>query len=251
MTLSVIIPMYNERAVIADSLKCLAAALEKAAAEPDGPFARYEILISDDGSDDGSGEIVRRTGESLSLPHGSLRLLTSRANHGKGRAVRDGMLAAKGDLRLFTDSDLAYGTDVIAAMADEARQTGVSVLIGSRAADPDGYAAYPLFRRIASKAYRDLLARAAGFRYTDSQCGCKLFTKEAAEGIFSLAEVDGWAFDLEALLLADRLGFAVGEYPVRVLNHRASKVRLLGDSVKMAAEIARIRRRVQSLPQSP
>ena len=92
------------------------------------------------------------------------------------------MLAAKGDLRLFTDSDLAYGTDVIAAMADEARQTGVSVLIGSRAADPDGYAAYPLFRRIASKAYRDLLARAAGFRYTDSQCGCKLFTKEAAEG---------------------------------------------------------------------
>ncbi len=251
MTLSVIIPMYNERPVIADSLTRLADALEKTASGGDGSFRRYEILVSDDGSDDGSGDLVRETGRTLSLPHGSLRLLTSAVNHGKGRAVRDGMLAAKGDLRLFTDSDLAYGTAVIAAMAEEIRRTGVDVLIGSRAADPDGYAAYPPARRIASKAYRDLIARAAGFRYTDSQCGCKLFTREAAERIFSLARTDGWAFDLEALLIADRLGISVGEFPVRVENHRASKVRLVRDGVKMAAEIARIRRAVKALPQSP
>ena len=251
MTLSVIIPMYNERSVIADSLGRLADALEKAASAQGGPFDRYEILISVDGSDDGSGDLVRETGRTLSLPHGALRLLTSPENHGKGRAVRDGMLAAKGDLCLFTDSDLAYGTAVIAAMAGEARRTGVDVLIGSRAADPDGYAAYPPARRLASKAYRSLIARAAGFRYTDSQGGCKLFTRAAAERIFSLARTDGWAFDLEALLLADRLGFAVGEFPVRVENHRASKVRLVRDSVRMAAEIVRIRQYVNTLPQSP
>ena len=255
MTLSVVIPMYNERAVIAGTLRALAEALEKTASAAvsgeDAPFERYEILVSDDGSDDGSGGIVRETGKTLSLPHGSLRLLTSRENHGKGRAVRDGMRAAKGELRLFTDSDLAYGTDVIAAMAAEARRTGADVLIGSRAADPDGYAGYPLPRRLASRAYRALVARAAGIRCSDSQCGCKLFTGKAAGEIFSRTGTDGWAFDLEALLLADRLGFSVGEFPVRVLNHRASKVRLLRDGVKMAVQIARIRRRVRRMPQSP
>ncbi|MBP3293301.1 MAG: glycosyltransferase, partial [Clostridia bacterium] len=166
-------------------------------------------------------------------------------NRGKGHAVRLGMQAAQGDLCLFTDCDLAYGTDIIPAMANRMSSSPADVLIGSRAIAEDGYAGYTLARKLASKAYVRLLALSAGFRYTDSQCGIKLFRREAAKKIFSLAETDGWAFDFELLLLADKLGCKIEEYPVKVLNHRESKIHLISDSLKMAGDVRKIKKRIE------
>ena len=249
MLFSVVIPMYNERAVIRDTVAALTGTLERAA-EENG--RRYEILFSDDGSDDGCGEIVREAAKDLNLRYGSVTVIRSEENRGKGAAVRRGMLEARGDWRLFTDSDLAYGAGIIpsmleAALAYERERAGsCGALIGSRALGEDGYAEYGMLRTFASRAYMKLLSFAAGLRLSDSQCGIKLFRGDAAEAVFSRCETDGWAFDCEALLLCDKLGFPVREYPVRVLRQGKSKIRLVRDGIGMAREVGRIRRRVES-----
>ncbi len=250
MLFSVVIPMYNERAVIADSLRELADALE-AASEAGG--WRYEILFSDDGSDDGCGELVHGTAKELILRRGTVAVVRAEENRGKGAAVRLGMLTARGDWRLFTDSDLAYGAEIVPVFLEDALEIqkkneasgGCGILAGSRAAAKDGYSGYTWMRKTASKVFLKILSLTAGFRCSDSQCGIKLFRGDAAEKIFSLAETDGWAFDFEALMLADRLGFPIYEHPVRILRHRASKIRLFRDSVGMLAEVGRIRKRVR------
>jgi len=238
MKISIIIPMYNEAAIAEACVRTLAAAMETAGMS-------YEILFSDDGSTDGCAVLIEKTARELSLTGGDIRVVRADRNRGKGHAVRLGMQAAQGELCLFTDCDLAYGTDVIAAMANRMKLSETDVLIGSRAIAEDGYAGYTLTRRLASKAYVRLLAASAGFRYTDSQCGIKLFRREAAQKIFSLAETDGWAFDFELLLLADKFGYTIEEYPVTVLNHRESKIHLLRDSIKMAGDIRKIKKRIE------
>lgn len=246
MYLSVIIPMYNEAANVERCIRTLVDTLE--AAELSGG---YELLLLDDGSIDPSPEIAERVARETSNSNGVVRVLRSSSgkNEGKGAAVRRGMLAAHGELRIFTDCDLAYGADVIVRMAermnaDTAADTDVAVLIGSRAIASDGYSGYTPIRRLASRAFVRLLALTAGFHYTDSQCGIKLFRAEAAQEIFSRAEVNGWAFDFELLLLADALGYTVAEHPVTVLNHGESKIHLLRDSLRMLSDVRRIRRRI-------
>ena len=136
-------------------------------------------------------------------------------------------------------------------MLTAAAGENAAVLAGSRAIAPDGYSGYSPVRRLASRVYLGILSHAAGFRHTDSQCGIKVFRADAAEALFSRAETDGWAFDFEILMLADRLGYPVSEHPVRVLEtRRASKVRLVRDSLRMLREITRIRRRLGKLPRT-
>ncbi len=215
MLFSVVIPMYNESAVIEASARELTDVLEaRGAAAPD---FRYEIVFSDDGSADGCGELVKAFAEKARLSFGSIRVIRAEKNRGKGAAVRAGMLAVSADAAAFTDSDLAYGAAILPAMLDEMVRTGDDLLIGSRAIVKDGYAGYTPLRKIASRCYVRLLGAAAGFRHTDSQCGIKVFRADAAEDLFSRAETDGWAFDFEILMLADRLGYPVSEHPVRVL----------------------------------
>ncbi len=232
MKFSVCIPMYNENRVIAQTARTLSAYMEE-------NFEDYEILFCNDGSTDGCDETVR----ALGLPH--VRVISHSPNRGKGYAVRTAMLAAEGDVRMFTDADLAYGTAVIRQVADAFEGSpDAAVVIGSRNLRKDGYEGYGFLRKVASRAYIRVLGMVGGFRLSDSQCGCKAFSAEAAEKIFPRCEVDGFAFDFEAILWAIKLDLKICELPVRVIHHGASKVRVVRDTFRMLRDLRRMRRRI-------
>lgn len=235
MKISLCIPMYNETSIIADTAKSL---VEYMTAHFPGD---HEIIFSDDGSTDGSADLVR----GLALP--GVRVVGYEKNRGKGCAVRTALLAAEGDLVMFTDADLAYGTDVIARVAetfDAHPQSGM--VIGSRNLSEDGYEGYTPLRRLMSKVYIRVLCLVGGFKLSDSQCGCKAFRREAVQAIFPRCQVDGFAFDFEAILWAQKLGIKITEMPVKIINHRESKVRVLRDTVKMLGDLRRMRKRISA-----
>lgn len=234
MKISVCIPMYNENRVIAQTAKTLSDYMSS-------HFEDYEILFCDDGSRDGCGDTVR----SLALPN--VEVIGYGENKGKGYAVRYAMLHATGDVRMFTDADLAYGTDVIEQVAKEFEQNeGTDLVLGSRNLKKDGYEGYTFIRRVASRAYIKVLCFAGGFKLSDSQCGCKAFSGKAAEKIFPKCEVNGFAFDFEAILWAVKMNMSIREMPVRVINHGDSKVRVIRDTWKMLGDLRKMRKRIKN-----
>ena len=147
---------------------------------------------------------------------------------------------------MFTDADLAYGTDVIARVAEKfAENPDADVVIGSRNLNKDGYEGYTLLRKIASKTYIKILCIAGGFKLSDSQCGCKAFRGEAAQKIFSRCEVNGFAFDFEAILWSQRYGCKIAEMPVKIINHRESKVHMVSDTIKMLRDLRKMKKRIK------
>ncbi len=231
--ITLIIPMYNESSIIVDTAKTL----DKYMSES---FDSYEILFSDDGSKDNCAQMVR----DLSLP--CVRVTGYDTNRGKGAAVRHAMLEAKGDIVMFTDADLAYGTDVVRQAYDMLNaNANASILIGSRNISGDGYEGYTFLRKVMSKIFIKVLCLIGGFKLSDSQCGCKAFRRDAAREIFSRNKVDGFAFDFECILWAQALGYSISEMPVKIINHRASTVHIFRDSFKMLRDVYKIRKRVK------
>ena len=233
MRYTVCIPMYNESAVIADCAKRLSDYLS-------GTYEDYEILFVDDGSTDESAKVV----ESLGLPH--VRVIRYEKNRGKGYAVRTGLSASTGDFTMFTDADLAYGTDVIGRVFTKfEEEPDAQIVVGSRNLGKDGYEGYSFIRKVASKLYILVLNLAGGLKLSDSQCGCKAFTKQAVEQIIPRCEVDRFAFDFEIILWAQKLGIRIAEIPVKVISQGASKVRLVRDSLRMLRDLRKMKKKIK------
>lgn len=233
--ISVCIPMYNEASIIEETAKSLFAYMENSFGTD------YEIVFSDDGSTDGTSDIVR----ALGLPPERVRVIGYPDNRGKGSAVREAVLASRGDIIMFTDADLAYGTDVIKRICDalEADETA-SLAIGSRNLASDGYDSYTFVRKLASKAYIKVLGIVGGFKLSDSQCGCKAYRADAGKRIFSECRVNGFAFDFETILRAQKAGLKIIEVPVRIINHRESKIHIFRDTFRMLGDLRRIKKDV-------
>ena len=233
MKFSLCIPMYNEEPIIRETAKTLSDYMS-------ANFDDYEIIFSNDGSKDGCDKAV----EELGLP--CVRVVGYEQNMGKGYAVRTAILAAEGDIIMFTDADLAYGTDVIKRVYETFEQNpDADMVIGSRNLHKDGYEGYTAIRKIASKVYIKVLSILGGFKLSDSQCGCKAFRRDAAKKIFPLCEVNRFAFDFECILWAVKFGMKIVEMPVKIINHRESKVSVLRDSFKMVRDILKMRRRIK------
>jgi len=230
MRLSLVIPAYNESAIIADTLRTVTARL--AQFDPD-----YELILVDDGSTDDMRERLRPFEDE------HVRVLEYHPNRGKGCAVRTGMLAARGDYVFYTDADLAYGLEDIPLMLDKFSATGADLVVGSRKLNAEGYRDYPPLRLITSKGF-SFLTRLVGGMDLDTQCGIKGFTGAAARAVFSQCTTDGFAFDFEVLLRATRMGLKIEQQAVKVVNHRDSKVNVLRDSMRMFRDMVRIRRQV-------
>lgn len=237
MLLSVIIPMYNEADNACETAELLSRHLRASG-------IGFELIFSDDGSTDGGAGII--SAMSQAIPE--IKLVCSPVRNGKGAAIRKGALSATGDYVVYTGCNLAYGAESVTAILEKLRVTGADVAIGSRALHPCGYNGYSKTRKLAALGYTGLLKRAAGFSYTDSQCGLKAFTARAASRIFALCETDGYAFDFEVLTVADKLGFSVLEYPVRISDSvvHKSKPRMIPGAFGMVADAIRIKRRHRS-----
>ncbi|NLT58144.1 MAG: glycosyltransferase [Clostridiales bacterium] len=232
-SVSLVIPFYNEAALLQDTVeRCLAL---------QGRFdCPLELIFVDDGSRDRGPEIARRFA-------GRLRLVSYPDNRGKGHAVRRGVLASAGELVLITDADLAYGTEALLQAARHLEAAGADLLCGSRRLGGDGYSDYPPLRRLASRVFARYVQGLLHIPVGDSQCGLKALRGEAARALFRDCVVNGFAYDLELLGLAQRRGYRLCEMPVAVQRHGASSVSLLRDSLRMAAEVLRIRARLRAM----
>jgi dolichyl-phosphate beta-glucosyltransferase len=229
--LSLIIPAYNEESVISDTANAAVTALSES-------FDDWELILVDDGSTDDTLRKLRKyEGEKV-------HIISYSPNRGKGYAVKRGMLAAKGELIFYTDADLAYGLNKVATAAGIFKSTDADIVAGSRKLDRDAYNKYPPVRRLMSNCFA-LGAKAISGMSFDTQCGFKGFKREAARSVFSRCEEERFAFDFEIMLTAKMLGLKVTEIPVRIINHRGSKVNIIRDSLRMARDVMRIKKRLK------
>ncbi len=229
MTVSIVIPQYNEEKNLKKTISRLQGLFFPG-------FTVKEVIFADDGSTDTSREIVFSAMEKDPL----IRLLPGDRNRGKGNAVRRGILAATGDIILFTDCDLAYGTGSFLSFF-EAIQDGADVAAGSRA-HKEGYRGYSLFRRVLSKGYRTFLRMIGGLSVKDSQTGIKAFSREAGHKIFGECIADGFSFDYEVLLVAKKKKMKIQEIPVVILENAPSSMSFVKDSVRMVKDILRLKK---------
>jgi dolichyl-phosphate beta-glucosyltransferase len=210
--LSVVIPAYNEALRLPSTL---ARIREQLAA------GSYEIVVVDDGSSDGTAERAHAAGgERLSV-------LRVERNRGKGHAVRRGMLAARGALRLMSDADLSTPIEELPRLLARARE-GFDVVIGSRALAASRIEVHQPWYRESLGRFFNLLVRALLLpELRDTQCGFKLFSARAADEVFAAARLDGFGFDVEALVIARRRGYRIAELPVTWRNDAATRVSAL------------------------
>ena len=230
MYLSIIIPAYNEEKVIAKTL-----------AEADkylrGQKYVYEIIVISDGAKDRTTEIV----EDLLGQIPNLKLINNKENHGKGFVVRQAMLAAQGQYRLFTDADNATTIEQAEKLLPYFKQ-GYDIVIGSR--DARGAVItnpQPWYRRIMGEVFNLMVQIITGlWGIWDSQCGFKMLTSKATQDILPKCRIDRWAFDPEILLVGKKMGYKIKEVPIIWANNPDSKVKLRS-TIKMGLDLVKIR----------
>lgn len=228
--LSVVIPAYNEERSIESSVRGISDYLSN------GQLS-YEIIVVDDGSLDKTLKITQKLADELP----AVRVCSYTPNKGKGFAVRTGMLTSQGRRILFTDADGATPIEELPALMS-ALDAGNGVAIGSRSAPGAVRVIHqPFYRELGGKALNLFIRLFAVPGITDTQCGFKLFTKEAARRVFSVCIIDRFSFDVEVLYLARCFGYRIAELPVHWTHHGNSRVNPIHDGLKMFSDIAKIR----------
>ena len=231
MFISIVMPVYNEE-------RCLAESIRRVTAFMTLKNWTWELLIVSDGSKDRTDLIAQES----ALRDAHVRVLIQEKNLGKGATVRRGVLAARGERLLFTDVDLAAPikeVDKLLAAVDE----GADVAIGSRAIRKEGCDVQQSWRRALSGRIFNRIVSALFLKgFKDTQCGFKVFKREAADAVFKVQKLDGFSFDVEILYLALKLGFKVKEVPVLWRAGEQSKVRVLRDSVRMVKDLFLLRK---------
>lgn len=199
------------------------------------PPSFLEILVVDDGSRDRTAAIVEQYG-------GRVRLLRNPGNRGKGYSVRHGMLEATGDWALFTDADLSAPIADVHLLIDAAREQDAAIAIGSRAIDRRLVGVHQsYFRELSGRAFNLLMRAVTGLPFCDTQCGFKLYRRDAAQAVFSRQTLDGFSFDVEDLVIARELGLRAIEVAVHWNNVEGTTVGTL-QGLKSFADLMQIRK---------
>ncbi len=232
MDLSIVIPAYNEEKRILASLQKIVAYLKQ-------QTYSYEIIVVDDGSADSTREVV----ENFKKTYSNLRLLANTKNQGKGSAVKKGMLESTGDLLFFTDADLSTPIEELEKFLAAIKT--YDIVIGSRSIKGANVRVHEPF-------YRERLGKLFNFTlrhifhrtlpdFIDTQCGAKMYKKEVARKVFSLQKIQGFAFDVEILYLAKKLGYKILEMPVTWDYSTDTRVRTFRDGIQMVLDICKIK----------
>ena len=231
--LSIVIPAYNEEQRLGPTLSAIDSHLAEAA-------TTAELIVVDDGSQDATTATAEAFIPASNL---TLKVLRQEKNRGKGACIRTGVEAATGQFVLFTDADLSTPIDEWLKLK-AAIEAGHQVAIGSRGLSTSQIEVHqPWYRESMGKVF-NLLIRMLGLSgFKDTQCGFKLFTSDAAHAIFSRLTLDRFGFDVEALLIADRLGYKTAEVPVIWRDAGGSRVHAVRDSTLMAWDLLTIKSR--------
>jgi glycosyltransferase involved in cell wall biosynthesis len=217
-SLSIVIPAYNEEGRLPPTLDRI---LEYLKAEG---FSDWELLVVNDGSRDKTADVVRR----YSGTDERVRLIENPGNRGKGYAVRHGMLEAVKEWALITDADLSAPIEELKRLTDAARAQQAQVAVGSRAVDRSLVTVHQsAFRESSGRFFNVVMRLVTGLPFHDTQCGFKLFSREAAQAIFKRQQIEGFGFDVEALMIARALGFKAIEVGVHWANVEGTKVSLI------------------------
>ena len=230
MRLSVVIPSYNEARRLPSTLVEIVGFLENRPR-----WLPAEILVVDDGSSDETAEIA---GRAALAPGITLRCLVHEGNRGKGAAVRTGFGAARGEVILLCDADMATPIEEIEALG--ASFPG-GVAIGSRAIDRSRIEQpQPKYRDLMGRTFNLAVQLLAVPGVGDTQCGFKLFDGDLGRSLAEVQRIDGFAFDVELLFLARARGCPISEVPVRWRHVEESRVQPLAHSADMFADLLRI-----------
>ena len=236
-SLSIIIPAYNEAVRLAKTLRTVVDYLRT-----DWPDS--ELILVDDGSTDDTAAQAQKIFEES----GTLRtsVISYKSNLGKGRAVRLGLLAARGTVALFSDADLSTPITETPKLVDPIFNNECDVTFGSRALDRSLIGVHQPWRREQGGRIFNLAVRlATGLPFWDTQCGFKAFNMAVCRPLVEAATVDRFGFDVELLYLTHRAGLRLREIPVRWDHYEGSKISFGSDSIKMLTEVGLIRQQAR------
>ena len=231
-SVTLVIPVYNEAHRLAASIRALREFLAPCR------FS-YEVFLVIERSTDGTLELARE----LTAGQEAFRVIGNEDQRGKGHAVRTGMMAARGDIAFFMDADLSTPlVEIDRFLAHFSTHPEIDILIGNRQHPASAIMKRQSWlRQKMGQTFNVILRTTARIRVKDTQCGFKAFRRVAREAIFARQKIEGFAFDVELLILAERLGHPVADLPVEWHNAEGSKVHMIRDSWRMLRDAIRIR----------
>jgi dolichyl-phosphate beta-glucosyltransferase len=237
-SLSIVIPAYNEEERLPPTLHAILSYLKC------GPYSDAEVVVVDDGSRDRTAEVVEAAARQDEVESGKgprIRLLRNPGNRGKGYSVRHGMLQARGEWILFSDADLSAPIEELPRLIESARARNAAIAIGSRALDRSLIGIHQSrWRELSGVFFNRVMRILTGLPFEDTQCGFKLYHRDAARAVFPLQRLDGFGFDVEDLYIARLRGLPTIEVPVRWNNFDGTKVGLL-DGARSFSDLLLVR----------
>lgn len=239
--LTVVVPAYNEDHRLAAGMARFEAAVSAGAVD----LERTEVVVVDDGSTDGTAAVAGKL--LATLPH--QRVVRLPVNRGKGAAVRAGIASARSPYTAYMDADMAIDPLAIPLLLDGLVRA--DVVVGSRALRDSMVETTYAVRTLLSRLFNDVVTAGTGLGLKDTQCGFKAFRTPAARLLFHLVRIERFAFDVEILTRARRLGLAIDEVPVHWKHVEGSTVHPVHDSLSMVADVFRSRRGLLSGPPVP
>jgi len=233
---TIVIPAYNEEKRLPTSIRDIRAFFA-ALKEP------FEILVIVEKSKDRTVELTTDAAKG----DDRIQIIDNQVQRGKGYAVKSGMLRARGDVVFFTDADLSTPlSEILNFLVHFKEHPETDIVIGSRRhAQSQIIKRQNIVRQQLGRGFNKLVQAISVKGIKDTQCGFKAFRKDACREIFSRQTIDGFAFDVEILMLAQKLGYKIDVLPVRWVNSEDSKVRILIDPLKMFLDLLKIHRIVQ------